>query len=151
MVNRMLECPACGAAVTEYKNPMPVVDIIIRMTADDGRDGIVLIRRKNTPRGWALPGGFVDYGETVEAAAAREALEETHLAVADLRQMGVFSDPSRDPRHHTIATVFTATAAGAPQGGDDAAEARVFPLEALPEGLCFDHPEIIAAYRRTLS
>ncbi len=126
-----------------YRNPVPTVDLII-----ESAGGIVLVRRANPPLGWALPGGFVDYGETLEAAACREAAEETGLAVELLRQFHTYSDPSRDPRQHTISTVFIARAAGAPRGGDDAAEARVFPLEALPEPLCFDHARIIDEYRR---
>ena len=103
-------------------NPVPTVDLIIRAGG-----GIVLVRRKNPPLGWALPGGFVDVGETLEAAAAREALEETGLVVRLERQFHAYSDPARDPRQHTISTVFLADADGVPRGGDDAAEARVFP------------------------
>jgi len=123
-----------------HRNPVPTVDLIIRLNG-----GIVLVRRKHPPLGWALPGGFVDVGETLESAAAREALEETGLAVRLERQFHTYSDPARDPRRHTISTVFIADAAGVPHGGDDAAEARVFAPAELPP-LVFDHAQIIADY-----
>ncbi len=126
-----------------YKNPYPTVDLLI-----ETRPGtVVLIRRKNPPHGWALPGGFVDWGETLEDAARREAFEETGLRVTLERQLHTYSDPARDPRHHTITTVFTAHAAGEPVAGDDAAEAGVFALDALPEPLAFDHAAIIEDWR----
>ncbi len=123
-----------------HPHPVPTVDLIIRAGG-----GIVLVRRRNPPLGWALPGGFVDAGETLEAAAAREALEETGLVVRLGRQFHTYSDPARDPRRHTISTVFLAEAAGEPRGGDDAAEARVFPLGELP-ALVFDHAQIVADF-----
>jgi 8-oxo-dGTP diphosphatase len=123
------------------RNPFLTVDALIETLG-----GIVLIRRKNPPYGWALPGGFVDYGESVEDAARREALEETGLAVTLVRQFHTYSDPARDPRHHTVSVVFIATATGTPAGGDDAAEARVFPLDQLPAPLAFDHGQILADY-----
>jgi ADP-ribose pyrophosphatase YjhB (NUDIX family) len=118
------------------------VDIIIEMGG-----GIVLVARKNPPHGWAIPGGFVDYGESLETAAKREALEETGLAVRLKGQFHTYSDPSRDPRHHTISTVFIAAAEGEPQGGDDAGEARIFTEGQLPS-LVFDHDKIIDDYFR---
>ena len=120
--------------------PVPTVDLIIRAGG-----GIVLVRRKHPPLGWALPGGFVDAGETLEAAAAREALEETGLVVRLERQFHTYSDPARDARQHTISTVFLADATGAPRGGDDAAEARVFTPAQFPP-LVFDHAHILADY-----
>ena len=120
--------------------PVPTVDLIIRAGG-----GVVLVRRKHPPLGWALPGGFVDAGETLEAAAAREALEETGLVVRLGRQFHTYSDPARDPRQHTISTVFLAEADGSPRGGDDAAEARVFAPGKLPP-LVFDHAQILADY-----
>lgn len=137
-----LTCPRCGAAVETWRNPAPTVDIIIRQG-----DAIVLIARKNPPLGWALPGGFVDYGESLETAAVREAREETGLELLELRQFGAYSDPARDPRRHTLSVVFTAVGVGELAAGDDAAAARLFPLHALPAPLCFDHAQILADYR----
>ena len=134
-------CPSCGRELPRPRNPVPTVDIIIQMSG-----GVVLIKRRNPPCGWALPGGFVDYGETLEAAARREALEETGLAVRLISQFHTYSDPRRDARLHTISTVFVATASGEPEGADDALEARVFPLDKLPE-LAFDHAKILADFR----
>ena len=122
-----------------FRNPAPTVDVIIETKPDH----VVLIRRKNPPHGWALPGGFVDYGECLEDAAVREAKEETGLDVTLTRQFHSYSDPQRDARQHTITTVYVAVAQGEPLGADDAAEARVFPITALPTPLCFDHGEIL--------
>lgn len=136
-----MTCPHCGKPVAVYRNPFPTVDVII-----ETEDGIVLIQRKNPPYGWALPGGFVDYGESLEQAAIREAQEETALDVTLTGQLGAYSDPSRDPRHHTISVVFTATARGTPRGGDDASLASVFPPRSLPGELAFDHARILRDY-----
>lgn len=133
-------CPNCHAKLPDFRNPTPTVDIIIEVG-----DRIVLIKRQNPPYGWALPGGFVDYGESYEQAAAREAREETGLVVEDLRQFHTYSDPGRDPRQHTASTVFTARADSAPQAGDDAAEAALFSEDNLPE-LVFDHARILGDY-----
>jgi 8-oxo-dGTP diphosphatase len=140
-----LTCPSCGEQIKSYRNPLPAVDIIIETAG-----GIVLIERKNEPYGWALPGGFVDYGETLEQAAAREAQEETSLSVTGLRLLGCYSDPERDPRRHIISTVFVAQGDGTPHAGDDAASLEIFPLSALPEPLCFDHRKILADYERQI-
>ena len=140
-MEQCLKCPKCQTEVKEYKNPFPTVDIIIRIAGK-----IVLVERRNPPHGWALPGGFVDYGESLEQAAAREALEETGLMLKNLRQFRAYSAPDRDPRFHTVSMVFIADAEGDPQGGDDALRARVFSLEALPAPLCFDHAKILADY-----
>lgn len=129
----------------EHENPAPTVDVVILVAGDR----VVLVRRRNPPHGWALPGGFVDEGEPLAAAAAREAREETGLTVELAEQFHAYSDPRRDPRRHTISTVFLGRAAGEPRGGDDAAEARAFPWTALPE-LVFDHAEILADVRRYL-
>jgi len=126
-----------------YKNPAPTVDIIIEL---DG--GVVLIERKNEPFGWALPGGFVDYGESLEEAAVREAGEETSLRVRLKCQMHAYSDPSRDPRRHTLSVVFVAEAQGALQARDDAKNAGVFTEATLPEPLVFDHERILSDYFR---
>lgn len=139
-----LACPRCGEKVKFYRNPIPTVDVIIETAG-----GIVLIERKNEPRGWALPGGFVDYGEALESAAIREAREETRLEVTGLRLLGCYSDPARDPRQHTITTVFIAEASGTPVAADDAADVAVFPLSALPDHLCFDHRRILDDYLKT--
>ncbi len=122
-----------------FRNPFPTVDVIIEMAPGK----IVLIRRRNPPHGWALPGGFVDYGERLEDAAVREVKEETGLDVTLSRQLHTYSDPARDPRRHTITTVFVGTATGTPVGADDAAEARIFPIDDLPTPLCFDHSDIL--------
>jgi len=128
--------------VNDRQQPRLTVDVIVEV----GKDRLVLIRRKNPPPGWALPGGFVDAGETVEQAAVRETLEETSLRVELVRQFHVYSDPSRDPRGHTVSVVFIGRAQGEPRAADDAAEARTFPVDALPQELAFDHGRILADY-----
>ena len=128
-----------------YRNPVPTVDIIIELI-DRPQPAIVLIERLNPPLGWAIPGGFVDYGESVEAAAQREAAEETGLQVELIEQFQVYSDPDRDPRQHTLSVVFLATAKGEPQAGDDAKTLGVFELWRLPNNLCFDHDRILRDY-----
>ena len=134
-------CPICGQAFEEWHNPIPTVDIIIEIEG-----GIVFIQRKNPPHGWALPGGFVDVGETVEEAAVREAKEETLLDVRLKRQFHTYSDPDRDPRHHTISVVFIAEARGIPVAADDAVDIGIFKAETLPEPIAFDHREIAHDY-----
>jgi 8-oxo-dGTP diphosphatase len=135
-----MKCPHCNNEVPVHKNPVPTVDIIIEI---DGR--IVLIERKNPPFGWALPGGFVDYGESYETAAAREAEEETGLKVRELRQFHTYSAPDRDARMHTASTVFIGQADGPPRAGDDAARAELFSEHDLPS-LAFDHATILSDY-----
>lgn len=145
-------CPHCGGPVVMYRNPAPTVDILIH---EPGR-GIVLIRRRNEPPGWALPGGFIDYGESAEAAALREAREETGLDVELTGLVGVYSEPGRDPRHHTLSVVYaarvrggaTAIPAAGPVAGDDAADARFFAPDDLPHPMAFDHATIIADWLR---
>jgi 8-oxo-dGTP diphosphatase len=107
-----------------------------------------LIERKNPPYGWALPGGFVDYGESLERAAVREAKEETSLDVKLIEQFHSYSDPRRDPRHHTISTVFIATADGTPRGEDDAKTAKIFSEDNFPAVIVFDHRQILGDYFR---
>ena len=124
---------------TPPKCPLLSVDIIIEM--EDHR--LLLIKRKNPPHGWALPGGFVDVGESLETAAAREALEETSLHVHSLRQLGAYSEPDRDPRGHTVSMVFHARAAGEPRAADDAKELALFHPDELPTPLAFDHEQIL--------
>jgi ADP-ribose pyrophosphatase YjhB (NUDIX family) len=125
----------------DHRNPVPTVDVIIECDR-----GIVLIKRKNPPPGWALPGGFVEYGESLESAAVREAKEETGLAVELIRQFHTYSDPSRDPRRHTITTVYVGKARGTPRAGDDAEEAMVFGRDDLPGPIAFDHEKILDDY-----
>lgn len=123
------------------KQPRLTVDVIIELEG-----GVVLVERKFEPFGWAIPGGFVEWGETLETAAIREAKEETGLDVTLRRQFHAYSDPSRDPRGHTVCVVFEGTAQGTPVGGDDAKTAKVFPFDALPQ-LAFDHAQILEDYR----
>ena len=130
-----------------YRNPTPTVDIIIELIDKPGRP-IVLIERKNEPLGWAIPGGFVDYGESVETAAKREAEEETSLKVELIEQFYVYSDPNRDPRQHTLSVVFLATATGEPKAADDAKNLGVFEHWRIPQNLCFDHDRILRDYLR---
>jgi ADP-ribose pyrophosphatase YjhB (NUDIX family) len=124
---------------------------MIRLTVDciieiDGK--IVLIKRKNPPHGWALPGGFVDEGETVEEAVRREMEEETNLSLKHLRQFHVYSDPQRDPRGHTVSVVFTATGEGELKAKDDAADIGLYSKAALPVEIAFDHRRILNDYFR---
>lgn len=128
-----------------YRNPAPTVDIIIELV-DRPHLPIVLIERHNSPFGWAIPGGFVDYGEPVEVAARREAQEETGLKVELITQFLVYSDPSRDHRQHTISIVFLATAKGEPMAGDDAKNIGIFESWCVPSNLCFDHDRILRDY-----
>lgn len=126
----------------QQRNPAPTVDAVIELPGG----GIVLIERRFEPPGWALPGGFVEYGETVEAATVREAKEETGLDITLTQLLGVYSDPRRDPRRHTIAVVFVARADGTPVAGDDAGNAMVCTESTLPAPLAFDHGRILADY-----
>ncbi len=135
-----MQCPKCHHQIETYKNPVPTVDIIIIYG-----DGIVLIKRKNPPYGWALPGGFVDYGEDLETAAVREAKEETGLDITLTGQFHTYSDPKRDARLHTITTVYTATATGKLCAGDDAVDAKIYTKNNLPD-LAFDHHDILMDY-----
>ncbi len=145
--SNVIECPRCAYPVKVYKNPIPTVDVII--TIDNK---VLLIRRKNAPLGWALPGGFVDFGESVEEAARREAKEETGLDVELIRLVGVYSDPSRDPRTHTITTVFWAKPLSDKiVAGDDAKEAQLFAFDELPDPIVFDHRRILTDFFESLS
>jgi 8-oxo-dGTP diphosphatase len=145
-------CPDCGHAWPR-RNPSLTVDIVIELGRDseperDSGPRIVLVKRKNPPHGWALPGGFVDYGETVEAAAVREAYEETGLRVELVRQIHTYSEPARDPRGHTVSVVFLARASGEPKGGDDASVAKAFDPAGLPQDVVFDHRQVVEDYVR---
>ncbi len=129
------------------KTPYLTTDGIIELYQEDTFKGIVLIERKNEPKGLALPGGFVDVGERVEEALIREMQEETNLEVEISSLLGVYSDPKRDPRFHTASVVFVAKAQGQPKGGDDAKMAKVYALEEIPmDQLVFDHRTILQEY-----
>jgi 8-oxo-dGTP diphosphatase len=125
-------------------HPRPTVDVIIELPTGD----VVLIRRRHPPHGWAIPGGFVDVGERVEDAARREMREETSLEVELVELFGVYSDPARDTRGHTISTVFIGRATGTPKAADDAVEIGVFDEHRLPTPLVFDHARILVDYFR---
>jgi len=128
---------------SKYRNPLVTVDIIIEI-----QPGVVLIKRKNTPYGWALPGGFVDYGESLELSAIREAKEETSLDIKLVEQFHSYSDPARDPRSHTITTVYIATATGTLKAADDAKSAGIFQKDSFPDPIVFDHGKILDDYFR---
>ncbi len=141
-------CPHCGQPVVHYRNPVPTVDALIHIP---GR-GVVFVKRLNEPHGWALPGGFVDYGESAEKAAVREAKEETGLTVELTGLLGVYSDPARDPRQHTMSVVYIAQALDPDElaAGDDAKDVGVFPVGRWPSPLCFDHERIVNDYAMLL-
>ncbi len=130
----------------KVQTPALAVDIIIRLVGADALERVVLIERKNPPFGWAIPGGFVDIGETVEAAAIREALEETSLHVELEGLLDVYSEPKRDPRGHTVSLVYVARGSGKPGARDDAADIGLFLEEDLPSPLAFDHASILADF-----
>ncbi len=142
MPKKTIQCPKCKNEIEVYQNPIPTVDIIIEV----GSEGIILIKRKNPPYGWAIPGGFVDYGESLEKAAVREAKEETNLDVNLIRQFHTYSDPKRDPRHHSISTAYIAKAKGIPKAKDDALEIGIFNQSNLPDEIAFDHRSILKDY-----
>lgn len=127
--------------------PLLTVDIIIEMV-DQENHNIVLIERKNPPYGWALPGGFVDIGESVEAAAIREAKEETNLDVTLIELLGIYSDPQRDSRSHTVSAVYIAQASGQAKAQDDAAKLQLCSATEAPGELAFDHQQILDDYLR---
>lgn len=130
--------------------PLLAVDTIIALK-DQSKQPIVLIKRRNPPPGWALPGGFVDVGETLEQAAMREAREETELEITLEALLGCYSDPARDPRGHTVSVVYTASAYGIPKAADDAAKLALFSVDDLPEKLAFDHRQILMDYANYLA
>ncbi len=134
-------CPNCGYITEEYMNPKPTVDILV-----DYGGKALLIRRKNPPYGWAIPGGYIDYGESAEDAAIREIREEAGIEVTGLAQFHTYSNPGRDPRHHTITLVFTAESADTPRAGDDAEAYGLFGEHELPSPLVFDHAKVLADY-----
>ncbi len=135
----LFDCPHCGERIDRFPFPLLTVDCIVR----DAQGGVLLVRRRYPPPGWALPGGFVDRDETVEQAVARELHEETGLRLRTAVQLHVYSDPARDRRHHVASVIFAGEADGEPRAGDDAAEVGFFSVDALPEPMAFDHAEII--------
>ncbi len=143
------KCPHCGQAVSQYANPYPTADVIIY----EPTRGIVIIKRANVPVGYAFPGGFIEEGEFAEEAARREMLEETGLDVTLLGLLGIYSDPKRDPRFHTITAVYVGTPKDVSRlkAGDDAAGAAFYPIDAVPSPLVFDHARILQDFRDYLS
>lgn len=127
--------------------PLLAADTLIELLDQPGRP-FVLIERANPPFGWALPGGFVDIGETLERAAVREAREETGLEVELIALLGMYSNPGRDPRNHTVTAVYAAQARGIPVAADDAKHSDIFTFDSLPSQLAFDHAQVIADYQR---
>jgi ADP-ribose pyrophosphatase YjhB (NUDIX family) len=144
---RTIQCPKCQTEIEVYKNPLTAVDILIEIDSK----GIILIKRKNPPFGWAIPGGFVEYGESLEEASVREAKEETNLEVRLIKQFHTYSDPNRDQRFHCISTVYIGKAKGTPEAKDDAAEIGIFNELNLPEELAFDHRIILRDYFKSKS
>lgn len=132
-------------AAFQYTGPSLCVDALVAGTASDGTPAILLIERRHPPHGWALPGGFVDAGESCEQAVLRELAEETGLLGTILYQMHTYSDPARDPRRQTAAVAYAVAATGSPVAGDDAGKAEFWPLAALPP-LAFDHGRVVADF-----
>lgn len=146
-MHKTIDCPYCGQGVQVYRNPVPTVDVVLYTP----KRQVLLVQRKNPPQGWALPGGFVDYGESLEDAALRELREETGLEAALQALLGVYSHPSRDPRQHNLSVAFVAQTQESVnlQAGDDAGDAAFFPCGDWPE-LAFDHDLILADFERWL-
>lgn len=147
-MKKEVTCPHCGKTYSCYRNPTPTTDVVIY----DPRRGVVIIERRNEPRGFALPGGFIDEGEQAEQAAIREMKEETNLDVELLGLLGVYSTRGRDPRKHTLSVVFV----GRPKNpdnlkaGDDAGAAAFHSLDDLPKPLAFDHARILEDFKKML-
>jgi len=144
----IFKCPRCGEKIELYKNPIPTVDVIVY----NDKWEVLLIERKNPPYGWAIPGGFVDVGETLEDAAKREILEEVGLKIELDMVFGVYSSPDRDPRQHTITTVFIARLPKAqrPEAGDDAKTFKFFSLNNLPK-MAFYHEKILKDFQKRIT
>ncbi len=153
VMDRLESAPYCETLyrILDFKygkkfiyTPKLTVDVVV----ENDKSEILLIKRRNPPYGWALPGGFVDYGEKVESAAARELFEETNIKVTteELHLLGVYSDPSRDPRGHTVSVVYYVKSAHHPTAADDALEASFFAEDNLPSDIVFDHRQILTDY-----
>lgn len=150
----MAFCTLCPVVVSgdepvkaPHKPPILTTTAIIEVFDQDQFQGIVLIERGKAPFGKAIPGGKVEYGETVENAVRREMMEEVNLELQDLKQFHVYSDPTRDFRHHSVEVTHLAKANKAPTAGDDAAKAFVVKLEDIPwKELAFDHAQILQDY-----
>lgn len=133
------KCEVCGA----YPGPYVTVDAIL---TNEKKTEVLLIERKNPPYGWAFPGGFVDQGERLDTAVCREVSEETGVGIVKLQPFNSYTDPFRDPRMHVITFVFTGILLGEPKGMDDAKQAKMFPIDQLPE-MAFDHSDIMAEWK----
>jgi len=130
-----------SAESKDPRNPFPTVDVIV----ERGQGRVLLIKRRNPPLGWALPGGFVDYGESVEDAGRREVMEETGVSVLLTELLGVYSQPNRDLRFHSLSVTYIGRSRDPICAGGDAVDVREFDLEALPD-LVFDHERILRDY-----
>jgi len=140
---RTLTCRQCG-----HPNPIPFPLVAVDCILADPTGRVLLVERRFPPPGWALPGGFVDPGESLEQAVRREMREETSLELSACAQFHAYSEPSRDPRHPMVSVVFVGRATGSPQAGDDAGDTRFFGLDALPDKLAFDHRAILDDFAR---
>ena len=129
--------------------PLLAADALITLVDQPGRP-FVLIERKYPPLGWAIPGGFVDVGETLEQAAVREAKEETCLDITLTVLLGMYSNPKRDVRNHTVTAVYLAEARGMPRAADDAKNFGLFTFDTLPSSLAFDHALVLADFKNYL-
>jgi len=143
---KIVKCSNCGFEWSEWNNPLPTVDALIEVYDNSEYKGIVLIERRNYPFGWAIPGGFMEYGERAETTAVREAKEETGLDVVITGLLGFYSEPSRDPRHHTVTAVYLCRAEGEPVAGDDAKSVKIVQPSEIVEPLVFDHSRVINDY-----
>ena len=135
-----LACPHCRRPLDRWDQPRVTVDAVVL----NDRGEVLLVERRQEPPGWALPGGFVDAGESLEDAVVRELAEETGLRARGVRQLHTYSDPGRDPRHPTVSTVYLVQAEGTLVPGDDAGDARFHPPDRLPAPMAFDHARIVA-------